>query len=74
VKRTLAFPALVAGATLLLASPAGATASRAREAFDQQIAAQLQVESAEAARLFAEANPAREREDHATASRLYGLV
>jgi Zn-dependent protease with chaperone function len=74
VNRSLSFLALVAGTTLLLASPAGATASRARDAFDQQIAAQLQVESAEAARLFAEANAARERDDHANASRLYGLV
>jgi Zn-dependent protease with chaperone function len=74
VKSSLAIPAVVAVAVLLLSSPAGATASRAREAFDQQIGAQLQVDSPEAARLFAEANGARERDDHATASRLYGLV
>jgi Zn-dependent protease with chaperone function len=74
VKRSLLFPALVAGATLLPAPPALAAARRTRDGFDQQITAQLQVESPEAARLFTEANAARERDDHATAARLYGLV
>jgi tetratricopeptide (TPR) repeat protein len=59
--------AAVAAASLAAASPA-------RDAFEARLAAELQLQSAEAAVPWAEANAAREANDHARAAALYGRV
>jgi Zn-dependent protease with chaperone function len=71
VKSRSVVPA-VFSSILLAASLAAAPRDRAE--FDRQLLQQLAAQSPEAAALFAQANAARERDDQATASQLYGRV
>jgi Zn-dependent protease with chaperone function len=64
----------LAGSAILAAALASAAPTRPHEAFDSRIAAELQRKSPQAAALWAEANAAREADDHSRAATLYRQV